>query len=94
MIPSLRRYQIQLDNIPAKYVTFPLIAITAFWLVAAAAQKPLFAILLYTLTLAFLLIPFFLSTSFFNKRKPEVLYLPVATTPPLKLLPANRKVNR
>ena len=93
MIPVPRRYPFQLDNIPAKYVTFPLIAITAFWLVAAAAQKPLFAILLYTLPLLFLLIPFFLSTPFFHKRKPDLLYLPVATTPPLKLLPANRKVN-
>jgi hypothetical protein len=93
MIYSLKRYQFQLDNIPAKYVTFPLIAITAFWLVAAAAQKPLFAILLYTLPLVFLLIPFFLSTPFFNKRKPEVLHLPISTTPPLKLLPDNRKLN-
>lgn len=93
MIPLPRRYQIQLDNIPAKYVTFPLIAITAFWLVAAAAQKPLFAILLYSFPLVFLLMPFFLSTPFFNKRKPEALYLPAATTPPLKLLPVNRKVN-
>ncbi|HAX80144.1 MAG TPA: hypothetical protein DCY88_30990 [Cyanobacteria bacterium UBA11372] len=87
MIRKRKRHQPRLVNSSIKLVLSGFFAILALFLIAEY-QAYLAGILLLSLSLILAFIPFR------TKRKPKVLYLPEATNPPLKLLPANGELNR